>query len=58
MSNIATPAWKGYEKTVFRVVFIYFLLQALPLDWKFYSYLFSAPLFQLHYEDIFKLNSL
>ena len=55
MSNIATPAWKGYEKTVFRVVFIYFLLQALPLDWKFYSYLFSAPLFQLHYEDIFNL---
>ena len=55
MSNIATPAWKDYEKIGFRVVFIYFLLQALPLDWKFYNYLFSIPPFQLHYEDIFNL---
>ncbi|MGO4294901.1 DoxX family protein [Chitinophaga sp. RAB17] len=58
MSNVTigeTPAWKDYEKIGFRVFFIYFLLQALPLDWKFYSYLFSTRLFHLHYEDIFNL---
>jgi len=58
MSNVTigeTPAWKDYEKIGFRVIFIYFLLQALPLDWKFYSYLFSGAAFPLHYEDIFNL---
>ncbi|MEV4884866.1 DoxX family protein [Chitinophaga ginsengisegetis] len=58
MSNVITaetPAWKDYEKIGFRVIFIYFLLQALPFDWKFYSYLFSTPIFNLHYEDIFNL---
>ncbi|MET3878286.1 DoxX family protein [Chitinophaga sp. OAE865] len=54
MSNV-TPAWKDYEKTGFRIIFIYFLLQALPFDWKFYSYLFTTPVFNLHYEDIFNL---
>lgn len=58
MSNVTigeTPAWKDYEKIGFRVIFIYFGLQALPLDWKFYSYLFSGAAFPLHYEDIFNL---
>lgn len=58
MSNVTigeTPAWKDYEKIGFRVIFIYFGLQALPFDWKFYSYLFSTPIFNLHYEDIFNL---
>lgn len=58
MSNVTigeTPAWKDYEKIGFRVIFIYFLLQALPLDWKFYGYLFSGAAFPLHYEDIFNL---
>ncbi|HWV68981.1 DoxX family protein [Chitinophaga sp.] len=54
MSNV-TPAWKDYEKIGFRVIFIYFLLQALPFDWKFYSYLFTTPIFDLRYEDIFNL---
>ncbi|MFY0255690.1 DoxX family protein [Chitinophaga sp. 30R24] len=58
MSNVTfgeTPAWKDYEKIGFRIVFIYFLLQALPLDWKFYHCLFTTSLFHLHYEDIFNL---
>jgi hypothetical protein len=58
MSNVTigeTPAWKDYEKIGFRILFIYFGLQALPLDWKFYSYFFSTRLFHLQYEDIFNL---
>jgi hypothetical protein len=46
---------KNYENLGFRVLFIYFLLQALPLDWKFYSYLFSINWLHLQYQDIFNL---
>lgn len=45
----------NYEKLGFRVLFIFFLLQALPLDWKFYSYLFSINWLHLQYQDIFNL---
>lgn len=45
----------NYQKLGFRVLFIYFLLQALPLDWKSYSYLFSVNWLQLQYQDIFNL---
>jgi hypothetical protein len=44
-----------YEKVLFRVLFVYFLLQALPLDWKFYSYLFSFNWLHVQYQDIFNL---
>ena len=29
-------AWSGAEKVAFRFFFLYFLLQVVPLDWKFY----------------------
>lgn len=48
-------AWKGYEKIIFRIFFIYFILLAVPLDWKFYQQLFSINWSQLHYGDIFNL---
>ncbi|MCR5889480.1 DoxX family protein [Hymenobacter sp. J193] len=28
--------WAGYEKALFRFAFLYFALQVLPLDWKYY----------------------
>lgn len=34
-------AWTGFEKTVFRFFFGYFLLQIVPLDWKYYRSLAS-----------------
>jgi hypothetical protein len=43
------------NKIIFRILFIYFLLQALPLDWKSYSYLFSINWLHLQYQDIFNL---
>jgi hypothetical protein len=48
-------AWKGYEKIAFRFLFIYFLLQALPLDRKFYRDVFSISWSQLYYGDIFQV---
>ncbi|MGI4821385.1 MAG: hypothetical protein ACRYFV_09260 [Janthinobacterium lividum] len=34
--TLAPAAWSGFERVVFRFVFLYFLLQVVPLDWKFY----------------------
>ncbi len=39
----------------FRLFLIYFFLQAVPLDWKFYQQLFSIDWVHLHYGAIFDL---
>jgi hypothetical protein len=39
----------------FRLFLIYFFLQAVPLDWKFYQQLFSVDWAHLHYGAIFDL---
>jgi hypothetical protein len=48
--------WKPYEKFAFRFSFIYFILQALPLDWKYYQYLFSMDWLNVQYSDIFNIT--
>jgi len=59
MTNSTTignaTTWKGNEKFVFRIFFLYFLLQALPLDWKYYRQVFSTDWAHLHYGAIFEL---
>lgn len=47
--------WKAPEKIAFRILFVYLLLQVLPLDWKFYSYLGTVDWSGLAYQDIFNL---
>lgn len=47
--------WKEYEKVGFRFFFLYFLIQAFPLDPKYYGELFSLPWGKLRYQDIFTL---
>jgi hypothetical protein len=62
MSNIPASTayppspWEDYEKVAFRFFFIYFFLQAVPLDWKFYRELFSTDWAHLHYSAIFNLS--
>jgi len=48
-----TAKWQEGEKLAFRFFFLYFLWQALPLDWKFYRDLFSTDWTALHYRDVF-----
>lgn len=58
MATLATtPAtvWKTDDKVVFRIFFIYFFIQSVPLDWKFYKQLFSINWTHLHYGGIFNL---
>ncbi|HEU4555849.1 MAG TPA: DoxX family protein [Chitinophaga sp.] len=57
-SNAYTPPvtrWKEHEKIIFRVIFIYFLVQVIPLDWKFYRQLFAISWLHLQYADIFNI---
>ncbi|MDJ1497262.1 DoxX family protein [Cytophagaceae bacterium DM2B3-1] len=49
-------SWTKAEKVLFRFFFIYFFLQIVPLDWKFYRDLFAVNWFDLHYRDIFYLS--
>ncbi|HEY0273016.1 MAG TPA: DoxX family protein [Chitinophaga sp.] len=54
MSNV-NKSWSGSHKILFRFFFLYFLIQIIPLDWKFYQLLFSIHWTQLYYGDIFLL---
>jgi uncharacterized membrane protein YphA (DoxX/SURF4 family) len=54
-AKITSPPaeWKAYEKIIFRFLFIYFIIQTIPLDWKYYKGLFSINWLDLRYGDIF-----
>jgi hypothetical protein len=54
-TKIEKPAaeWKDYEKIIFRFLFIYFIIQTIPLDWKYYRGIFSINWLDLKYGDIF-----
>ncbi|MBN9384549.1 MAG: DoxX family protein [Chitinophagaceae bacterium] len=43
------------KKFAIRLFFLYFFLQAVPLDWKFYRELFSIDWAHLHYGALFSL---
>lgn len=51
----SAPAWTKGEKIIFRFVFVYFLIQAIPLDWQFYRNLFSIDWGAHYYRDLFNL---
>ena len=53
--TVPQAAWKGYEKILFRLAFVYFILQCVPLDRKYYQQLFSIRWTNLQYGDIFTL---
>ncbi len=60
LSSIAAPGqvfkeWKGWEISLFRFFFLFFLLLILPIDWKFYRQLFSINWVHLHFHDLFDL---
>ncbi|SDG21043.1 hypothetical protein SAMN04487996_11676 [Dyadobacter soli] len=56
LHGTATPgAWSAPEKLLFRVAFIYFAIQSIPLDWKYYYRVFQINWLNLTYGDIFDL---
>ena len=47
--------WNGWQKVVFRIIFIYFFLQIVPLDWKYYLHLAGVDWLHLSFRDIFNI---
>jgi hypothetical protein len=47
--------WKKHGIIIFRIIFIYFLIQAVPADWKYYRNLFYINWADLNYRDLFYL---
>src|SRR3954466_13961002 len=56
VSNKKPSVWKDYEKAAFRFFFIYFVILAVPLDWKFYQQLFSINWLHPHFYQLFSLS--
>jgi hypothetical protein len=48
--------WKSQEKILLRFFFIYFILQAVPLDCKFYAHFFSINWLRPSFYDLFSLS--
>jgi len=56
ISNGHATTWKGFEKVLLRFFFIYFIIQVVPLDWKFYRHLFSINWLHPQFFDLFSLS--
>ncbi|MDB5013328.1 MAG: hypothetical protein JWQ25_1530 [Daejeonella sp.] len=57
--NLSAPHssnWKNYEKVLLRFFIIYFIIQVIPLDWKFYRQLFAINWLHLNFYDLFSLT--
>lgn len=48
--------WKNVEKALLRFFSIYFVLQIVPLDWKYYQQIFSIDWSHIGFDDIFRLT--
>lgn len=48
--------WTGAERILFRFFFLYFTLQAVPLDWRFYCDLIALNWGDGFYRDVFYLS--
>jgi hypothetical protein len=49
------PAWKGYEKVLFRIAFIFFIIMSIPTTPDWYKNLFNIDWFHLHYRDLYDI---
>ena len=55
LQDSSSLEWTSSQKVVFRIAFIYFFIQAVPLDWKYYKLVFSINWLELSYGDIFNI---
>lgn len=53
--NSENTTWKGYQKILFRLSFIYFFLQVFPLDWKYYRHLLSINWLHAGFAELFQV---
>lgn len=55
LAEDGATSWKPYERVVFRFFFVYFLIQILPLDWKYYRDILALDWSSLHFSNFFYL---
>ena len=48
--------WKNTDKLLLRFLLIYFIIQAVPLDWKFYRQLFTIDWTDISFYDLFQVT--
>jgi len=54
--NTNDPHWTKNQKLLLRFFTFYFIIQVVPLDWKFYRELFSIKWSALNFYDLFSLT--
>lgn len=52
---IPPASWKGYQRVLFRIAFVFFLLMSIPLSGNWYKNLVSIDWFHPHYRDIYDI---
>jgi len=53
--RLTISEWKGWQKILFRIAFVFFVFMSLPTSSSWYSNLFSIDWTNLHYRDIYDL---
>jgi len=54
-ASLQRLSWNAFAKISFRIFFIYFFIQVVPLDWKFYRDIFHINFASLQFADIFNI---
>src|SRR5688572_29941677 len=49
------PAWKEYEKVLFRIAFIFFIAISIPYSVEWYKIVFNIDWTNLHYRDLYDI---
>jgi hypothetical protein len=58
LTNQPSSEWSEQEKIVFRFLFLFFIIQALPISTDFFSVVFGFNWLHISYGDIFNLSRL
>lgn len=53
--TLPSPAWKGYEKFLFRVAFIFFIAMSIPWSAGWYVNVFTMDWTSIHYRDLYDI---
>jgi hypothetical protein len=59
--STSTPAqtikkeWKPYQKVLFRIAFVFFVLMSIPMTREWYKNLIGINWFHLHYRDLYDI---
>jgi hypothetical protein len=56
ISNAPARPWKNTEKIILIFFFFYFIIQTIPLDWKFFREIFQTNWTQVNFYDLFRLT--